>query len=284
MSWWSDNFQCYHALLFDIDGTLLAGRKALPGAVEMINWLREHNYPFYLLTNDGNHSTVEKSRLLAKGGVDIAPEEIVSCSMALNLLAEEDLFDDQPVFVMGDLGQPDYAEEAGLVATRDTKNIDDCQAVIIGEGVYDWQHNISAVINSLRRLPDRKIIVPNPDSYWPSGINGDIGIGAGGKARFMVGLLDEMGYQVPVTYLGKPYPLIFEYTLEPLKKRFSLPASTPHKQIMMLGDSLKSDIRGANQYGLTSTLMLSGITGLEHIKKPGISSIEIPDFVFQSIL
>jgi ribonucleotide monophosphatase NagD (HAD superfamily) len=49
----------------------------------------------------------------------------------------------------------------------------------------------------------------------------------------------------------------------------------------MLGDSLASDIRGANRFGFTSGLVLTGITNHVHLKKakPGFR----PDYIFHSI-
>ena len=122
-SWWLNNHQDYDAMLFDVDGTLISGRQALPGAAEMLLWLRNNSFPFFLLTNDGNHSTIEKSDILKQRGLDIQPEEIISCSLALNYLTTECQLLGSLFFIMGDLGTPNYAEEAGLNITRDRNEL-----------------------------------------------------------------------------------------------------------------------------------------------------------------
>ncbi len=259
--WWCEHHHRYRAVMFDVDGTLIAGPRLMPGADKIISWLRQHNFPFALLTNDGNHSPQQKSKLLKRCHLDIAPEEIVSCAMALKqYVADADLHG-ATFFVMGDLGTPCYAEAAGLKVIRDVESIEHCDGIIVGEGFYDWHKNIHAVLNALKMRPQLPFVVPNPDSYWPDSRRpGFVGIGAGGKARFICTILTEMGLEVVPHYLGKPYPDIYHYTVAMLKQRFELPSKLAMSEIIMLGDSLKSDIMGANQVGIDSALVLTGIT------------------------
>lgn len=280
--WWLENSSRYEAILFDVDGTLISGSQLMPGADQMISWLRKHHFPFALLTNDGNHSTQEKSDLLKQCRLDIAPEEIVSCSMALNKYVEANKLHNARFFVMGELGKPCYAESAGLITTRDVDTIAQCDGIIVGEGFYDWHKNIHAVLNTLKAKPQMPFIVPNPDSYWPDSHRpGFVGIGAGGKARFICTILNEMGLDVQPHYLGKPYHDIFNYTVEILKKRFRLHHDIAPEQVMMLGDSLKSDILGANGAGMHSALVLTGITNLR--QATAATDKLSPDFLFKSI-
>ncbi|QSH41124.1 HAD hydrolase-like protein [Lentisphaerota bacterium ZTH] len=280
-SWWEKNRKNIQALLFDIDGTLVSGLNLLAGADRLLAELRAQNFPFFLLTNDGNHSTLEKSGLMAKAGLHVAPDEIVSCSMALDEFTEVNNLKGRMFFVMGDLGKPCYAEWAGLEVCRDLEQIYECDGILIGEGLYNWYDNIQAAFNFLLRYPDRPLIVPNPDGFWPKGKNGEFGIGAGGKARFICSLLAEAGKNVSPVYLGKPYSHIYLYTLHLLKKRFGI-QELPEKDVMMLGDSLHSDILGANMLGIKSGLMLTGITTAEQADEA--SGNYRPDFVFNALI
>ncbi|MFA6291268.1 MAG: HAD-IIA family hydrolase [Victivallales bacterium] len=281
LKWWGRNSCEFSALLFDIDGTLISGKRAMPGVPALIRQLEDGAFPFFLLTNDGNHSTREKSLLLKKAGLDIKADEIISCGDALKPFARENGLAGQKFFVMGDLGKPSYAEKAGLKVEKRVKNINECSGVIVGEGTYNWQSNISSAMNYFIKYPDRPLIVPNPDSYWPNGPNGELGIGAGGKARFICTILGDYGIRLRPVYLGKPYRAIFDYAFEILKTRFGLPANLPRKRILMLGDSLASDIRGANRFGFTSGLVLTGITNHDHIRKAKPSFK--PDHIFPKI-
>ncbi len=279
LEWFKSHQGEYRGFFFDIDGTLIDGKKNLPGARRFLSRLRNSHIPFFLLTNDGNHSVMEKSRIMREAGLEIGPEEIISCSMAIASCAEKKQLGDDPIFVMGDLGKPDYAEKAGLTVTRNVRELPDAAAVIVGEGSYDWQKTINAVLNFFIDNPERPMIVPNPDSYWPDG-KGGLAIGAGGKARFLCAILAEYGRDIKPVYLGKPYRPIFNLAWKRLLERFELPKNTRHRELVMVGDSLASDIKGANLFGLTSILVLTGITKNEHIGN--IRSGSRPDLVAKS--
>ncbi len=260
LTWWSERgAKSFDALLFDIDGTLLSGGKALPGAEATLDWLRATRFPFRLLTNDGNHSPEEKSSFLRRAGLEIAPEEIVSCCHALGTLAETLSVKGRKFFVLGDLGKPSFAERAGLIHCADLAQIEECAGVIVGEGDYDWQAHITGALNFLVRHPDAIFITPNPDTYWPDG-KGGFGIGAGATARFIERILSEMGRKFEPIYLGKPYPAIYDYAIDEIAENFKLPAIPPRQRVLMLGDSVASDIKGAHSAGLKSGLLLTGIT------------------------
>ena len=281
LNWWKEHSDEFDALLFDVDGTLIAGRHALPGATELIKFLRITQTPFALLTNDGNNSPEEKSTMMHERGLDIMPEEIVSCGHALQPLAERKGLKGERFFIMGELGTPDFAEIAGIIPERDTKKISECTGIIVGEGSYDWQKNISAVLNFYITTENRTMIVPNPDSYWPAGRNGEIGVGAGGKARFVCTLLREYGIKVNPLYLGKPYTPAFQCAIRRLKEHYPHLGRVRKNRILMLGDSLLSDIRGAKRAGYRSGLLLTGVTGMQHLEK--VKESCRPDYIFSKI-
>ena len=260
IDYWHANRQRYQALLFDIDGTLSCGSHVLPGVRELLMELRAEQVPHCILTNDGNHSQAEKSAILAAGGLTVAPEEIVSCGSALGELVTARGWRDRMFFVLGLLGHPCYAERAGLRVCRDENRIDECFGVINGEDYYDWHNHMQAAINFFRRHPDRPLVVPNPDSYWPGSRPGWLGVGAGGQARFICGMLAEMGVDIQPIYLGKPYRPVYDAAVHLLRRRFPEAGEFDYGRILMLGDSLQSDIRGANNCGMVSALLLTGIT------------------------
>ncbi len=267
------NFQ---AFLFDIDGTLMVGGKILPGIAELLEEIRKDNFPFFMVTNDADHSAEEKCAILGRGGLKSAPEEIISCGAVLEELVSAEKWEGKMFFAAGRLGVPCFAERAGLIVCRDPEAIEDCYGVIQGEGRYDWHDHLQAVMNFFRFHPDRPYVVPNPDNYWPAP-GGKIGVGAGGQARFVVSLLRSAGVKIKPRFLGKPESVLFRYALHRLKRDFGLSGIRKEK-ILMIGDSLKSDIAGANRFGLASGLVTTGITRLP--LSPGLEAKEKPDYIF----
>ncbi|HKK67666.1 MAG TPA: hypothetical protein VJ946_05615, partial [Bacteroidales bacterium] len=76
--WLRSHMDMLDALVFDIDGVLLVNGKAAPGSHEVLDMLRKNRMPFFLLTNDGDHSTKEKADILNAADLQIHFTEIVS--------------------------------------------------------------------------------------------------------------------------------------------------------------------------------------------------------------
>ncbi len=262
-AWFDKHRGGLDAMVFDVDGVLVGGGKLVPGSLAFIRKLRERNFPFCLLTNDGNHSVQEKAAGLSRHGFDITAEEITNCLGGLTEYADAQGLRGKLFFVVGDTGKPCGVEQAGLRVTRDLARLGACEGVIVGEDHYDWEPVINGVLNHLLRHPGQPIIVPNPDEYYPAH-EGRIHIAAGGVARFIQRVAAVNGVKVEPVYLGKPYQPIYEHNHRAMERR--LGRSIARNRVLMLGDSLESDIRGANGYGYRSGLLLTGITGERHFE------------------
>lgn len=269
-------------VFLDVDGTLERGGTALPRANETLAWLRSTGKPFVLLTNDGNHSPEEKARSLTQVGLPVESADIVSCSDAIVEYTRQQGVAGHKVFVMGDLGTPCYAERAGLKPVRKIAELADCIGVIVGEQNYDWEPAFNAVINFFIRDPSRFLIVPNPDMYWP-GKRGEIRIGAGGKARFIKMVLAEYGVELDPVFLGKPNPAIYRRAFNYLVERGTLKPEIPAGTLWGVGDSLRSDIAGANRMGHPSALVLTGITPRRQWESLSAGDERCPTLVFEGL-
>ncbi len=274
LTWFGRHRADFDALVFDIDGVLMTSGRPIPGSVEVLQRLRAEGVPFSLLTNDGSHSIPQKVAFLERLGFALHPEEITSCSDGLVEIVREQQRAGQLMFILGDLGVPCYAEQAGLRTTRDLRLLPECDGVIVGEAHYDWEPAINGVLNHLLRHPNHPLLVPNPDEYYP-GPDGTIIIAAGGVARFIAKTLEVYGIKLEPNYLGKPYQPIFNHQHAELEKR--LGRSLPRRRILMLGDSLASDIRGAKEFGYRAGLLLTGITREQHLPSAPVR----PDHIFR---
>lgn len=255
--WLAKHQRDIDALIFDIDGVLLTRGKRNPGSKEILNLLEQHGIPFILLTNDGNHSPMEKALHLQSAGIDLAPERIVSCAHAIAPLVDEKKIGDRLFFIMGDLGTPCYARAAGLKTTRNLIDLPQCCGVIVGEDNYDWEPTINAVVNFFIDTPAALLIIPNPDEYYP-GRTLTIRLAAGSVGALMVRALHSYGLAIDPIYLGKPHRPIFQMAyaqLERLADRSIAPNRT-----LMVGDNLHADHQGAIKFGCLSAIVLTGLT------------------------
>lgn len=266
-SWFRKHRDGLDALVFDVDGVLVGGGLEVPGSLAFLRELRELGFPFGLLTNDGNHSVQEKAAGLARHGFDITPLEITNCLGGLSELVQERGIGGQLFFVVGDTGKPCGVGQAGLRVTREVGRLAECQGVIVGEDHYDWEPVINGVLNHLLRHPEQLVVVPNPDEYYPAK-GGTIHIAAGAVARFIQRVAAVNGVKLEPVYLGKPYLPIYEHNHRMMEKRVG--RSIARNRVLMLGDSLESDIRGANGFGYRSGLLLTGITRERHFETASV--------------
>lgn len=270
--------QDFDAILFDIDGTLCYGGTPLPGAKELLELLEKEQFPYVLLTNDSCNSCKQKSAIMQNAGLPVPETKILSAGNALKYWADRN-YHGELFFQCGDLGN--YAELAGIKVTRDPAKIEQCKGVLSGEGKYDWQESMEAVFNHFLAHPEHPYITANPDSYWPSLHHSGMGIGAGAQTRFICAVLKDAGKEIPPIYLGKPYAPIYQCALPFLQNSFPGRKFEDMGRLAMVGDSLASDIYGANRNGLFSCLVLSGITTAELAEKAPAE--RKPQAIFKSV-
>jgi 4-nitrophenyl phosphatase len=70
--------------IFDMDGTLALGDRAnhgltpLPGAVEMLTWVRERGLPYLVFTNGTNRSPAHFAQVLRGSGLDVPDDRMMT--------------------------------------------------------------------------------------------------------------------------------------------------------------------------------------------------------------
>lgn len=274
--WYAEHADSIDAIAFDIDGVLLRGREPIPGAPELLRELRRKDLSFALLTNDGCHSPEQKSRFLRECGMQVMAEDIVSCGHGLEEMKQRFGWSDELFYVLGSLGEPCFAERIGLHTSRDPAAIDRCAAVIVGEKRYDWHDHITAAYNFLLRHPERPLVVPNPDETFPQG-GGEMGVASGATARLIQRLCKAAGTHIEPIYLGKPYAPIFEHFHHSVEKR--LKRTVKKNRVLLIGDSMTSDIPGGNAFGYQTALALTGMTNTDMLA----ASQHRPMFVFDAL-
>lgn len=252
------------ALLLDIDGTVLIGPDVIGEAAEFIDELRQDKTPFFFLTNDGNNSHEKKCSYLNNCGINASPENIISCVDVLKENVEKNNYNGKKFFVLGVINE-NALNNSGIIKCTDIQEIDECYGILNGEGFYDWRPNLEAAMGFLMDHPDAPWIVTNPDSYWHNSRTGKFSVGAGGQARFIQNLLQEMNIQATPCYLGKPYPGIYDHAVNRLQSA-NPDKKIERRRIFGIGDYLNSDVKGARLNGITSVFLLSGVSKISQLE------------------
>jgi HAD superfamily hydrolase (TIGR01450 family) len=178
---------------------------------------------------------------------------------------------------LGTKNSAHYVENLGLptlpISKVQPENFADISAlVLLDEEGFNWESDLSKSINLLRQK-NIPVVVANTDRTYPVSSN-QINIAIGGIANMLEDIVGKRFIR-----FGKPDVPLFIYAYEKL----SAIKSIPKDKILMVGDTLHTDILGGNKFGIHTALVLSGNTLPEQHHFLINSSGIIPDYVCHSV-
>ncbi|MCX6929992.1 MAG: HAD-IIA family hydrolase [Verrucomicrobia bacterium] len=234
--------------LIDMDGVIHRENQLIQGAKEFVLALIEDGAPFVFLTNNSSPTPEDLSVRLGHLGLPGLSSQHFYTS-ALN--TAEFLSETHPactVFVIG---------EGGLLnALHGRKIANDAiqpSYVVVGEGAVSMEKLAKAhsFIEHGARL-----LATNPDNWCPVSRD-STRPGAGATAAFLEASTGRRAY-----YLGKPNGYMFHRAL---RKLAEMVAGKRPENVVVIGDTMETDIRGAIEAGLQAYLVLSGATNLNTV-------------------
>lgn len=247
----------YSVLLLDAYGVLVHTSGALPGAAQLIDTLNRNKKPYYILTNDASKLPATSTKLFQSFGLAIAPDRIITSGSLLVDYFSGNQLKDAPCAVLGPEDSTRYVELAGgrVVAPRDPFEV----LVIGDESGYPFLETVDTVLSGLFKKFDDganvHLVLPNPDLIYPKADQG-FGIASGSIALILEAALQRRYPARPelkFARLGKPHAAIFKEALE----------RSGTRDMVMIGDQLETDIRGAIEFGLDAVLVGTGITNMK---------------------
>ena len=159
------------------------------------------------------------------------------------------------------------------IADLDLEKIEDITALVfLDDEGFDWNTDISKAVNLLRQK-NIPTIVANSDLTYPVSKN-DVAIAAGGVADIV-----EKIAQKTFIHFGKPDASMFIYAYEKLLEKNDYKKN----DILMVGDTLYTDIIGGNKFGVDTALVLTGNTRKERAEVLIRSYGVIPDYICESV-
>jgi len=266
----------YKVIFFDAFGVIKNYRGLIPGIAQTFQFLKERNIDFYILTNDASRSPEQLAQAFKKQGIkEITTDKIISSGM----LAREYLrykVKKGTVAYLGTENSAHYIEALGLktlpISSLDLNNSHDVSAlVLLDDEGFDWNHDINKVIN-LIRMRNIPVIVANTDEAYPVSED-QIAIAIGGIADMMEDIIDKKFIR-----FGKPDAQMFVFAYEHVTRK----SFVSKDEILMVGDTLYTDIIGGNKFGLDTVLVLTGNTLPTQAKLLIQSTGIVPDFVCES--
>ncbi|HWB71252.1 MAG TPA: HAD-IIA family hydrolase [Egibacteraceae bacterium] len=224
----------YAGVVLDIDGVLLRGSDPIAGAPDAVAALREHGVELVFVTNNAAATPARMAERLEASGVPAAPDAIVTSALAAAVLIEPST----RCLVIGEDGLRSALDERGCVVVEDP---DEAEVVVVG-----WSRNL--VWDDLRRATlaigaGARFIGTNADVSYPASEGKLPGNGA-----ILAALSAATGREPEIA--GKPEAPLYR----------AAAARLPDGPLLMVGDRLDTDIKGAAALGWDTALMLTGVT------------------------
>ncbi|MGD0960013.1 MAG: HAD-IIA family hydrolase [Methylomonas sp.] len=245
-------FTDIHALIIDMDGVLWRGDQPHEGLVEFFQTLRELKLPFVLATNNAGMTAGQYVDKLARMGVAVASNEILTSGMATALFLSKHYHPEHTrVFVIGGIGARQPLLDLGFTLTGlyETGPEQRAQLVVCGlDRDLSWDKIATATLNI------------RAGAYF-IGTNGDVSLPTEfgvthGNGAILAAIQAATG--MAPTIIGKPEPIIYQQAMEIL--------GVDMDYTIAIGDRIDTDILGAVRSGIRSVLVLSGISSEEDLR------------------
>lgn len=235
----------YDTFLVDMWGVVYDGVHAFPAAVGTLNQLRDQGKNIIFVSNNPRPSHLAKT-ILKSLGIDESVDVVTSGDVMRRILQEE--HPGQRVYHLGRLRNRDILAGIDVFETDDPEQGDFALLSCFLEETEDF----TQFDRELEQLARQQMLVycPNPDIH--AAHHKSLRKTSGFFARR---LEEEFGGKV--VRIGKPNRVIFEFV-----ERHHAAALSDKSRVLMIGDTVATDIQGGQDFGIATLFVEDGISGL----------------------
>lgn len=238
----------YRAYYFDVDGTLALGDQIIPGVNECLQELRNRKTIVRVLSNDSTSDREGHVRRLAKAGIHVEPEEVLTTIEAtVSWLAFH-----YPQAVVYPIGAPALTaqlQKHGVEISDDPQLID----IVIASCDHHLEFKkLQTGFDALYQYKRAFLIATNPDRHGP--LPGGGGVPDTGA---IISALERAAKVKCQEIIGKPNPHMLLSSLADVR--------VAPEDALMVGDTLETDIAVAHAAGTSSALVLTGDSDLQDV-------------------
>ncbi|KAL2919787.1 hypothetical protein HK105_200704 [Polyrhizophydium stewartii] len=271
----------FDTFLLDCDGVIWLGNTLVPGVADTLAWLRSLGKRILFVTNNSTKSRADYLRKFTTLGLQASVDEIFGSSYAAAyyIAHQLDFPKDKRVYVCGMSGICDELASEGIAycgAHEDTDHITDMAhlgdiktdpsigAVLFGFDININYTKLARAFTYVHANPGCHFLATNSDLTFPAG-----GTVYPGTGALLAALSAPLGREP--TVLGKPH----QPMLDVIVNKYHLDRS----RTCMIGDRLDTDIEFGKRGGLSTLLVMTGVT----TQKELASSAIVPDFAIDSL-
>lgn len=227
----------------DMDGVIYHGNRVLPGVAEFIEWLHAEKKEYLFLTNNSGSTPRELNQKLARLGLDVSEEHFYTSALATAAFLKEQA-PGCSAYVIGEAGLLNALYDAGITMNDVNPNY-----VVVGEGRSYSLDSLTKATNLV--LAGAKLIGANSD------VSGPIEHGIAPACRALIAPI-EMATGTQAYFCGKPNPLMMRTGLRLLDCHSA--------EAVMVGDRMDTDIISGLESGMSTVLVLSGVSTMDTLK------------------
>lgn len=257
----------FDVFLLDAFGVLNIGEAAIPGTGERIDALKAAGKRVLVVSNAAGFPHKALMEKYSRLGYDFEPEDVITSRVTL---------------LAGLTGRHDL--HWGLMATRSTglRDLEDLRLTYLEEDpeAYDtvegfllvgsaaWTEERQHLLETALMNNPRPVLVGNPDIVAPRETGFSVEPG-----HFAHRLADRTG--IAPEFYGKPFADIFDLAFKRL-------GPVDRSRVVMVGDSLHTDILGARNVGIASALIANyGFFAGQDAEKAVSATGIVPDFILE---
>ncbi|MBR5295867.1 MAG: HAD family hydrolase, partial [Clostridia bacterium] len=240
------DFNAKKGFICDMDGVIYHGNKILPGVKEFIDWLNREKKEYLFLTNNSGYTTRELQQKLSRMGLEVSQEHFYTSALATAAFLKEQA-PGCSVYAIGEAGLWGALYDAGI-----TMNDVNPDYVVVGEGKTYSLETITKATNLV--LGGAKLIGTNSD------VSGPIENGIAPACGALVAPI-EIATGKKAYFCGKPNPLMMRTGLKLLNCHSG--------EAVMVGDRMDTDVISGLESGMSTVLVLSGVSNKETLKTFG---------------
>ena len=227
------------SIISDMDGVIYRGSQIIEGAADFINRLIKAQIPFLFLTNNSEQTPIDlRKRLENKGIHGVKEENFMTSAMAVAIFLQTQK-PGATIYAIGGGGLMNELYNAGFSISESNPDY-----VVVGKTSqfnFEMMKKATNLINK-----GAKFIGTNPDLVDP--------IEGGGTEPACGSILAsiEMATGKKPYIIGKPNSLMMTIAVRKL--------GVHADDTIMIGDRMDTDIIGGLEAGMTTCLVLSGVT------------------------
>jgi arabinose operon protein AraL len=264
------NIKQIAGFIFDLDGTLYLGERALPYAVETIQTIREQGKQTLFVSNKPLEPAASYAAKLSRLGIPASPEQVITSAYVLGFHLSR-TYPGIACYVVGEESLKMELRGFGLQMLDELWDQDEkeviqplgVQAVVVAfDRTLDYR-KLNTAYQAL--LQGAHFFATNPDKTCPMPGGGIPDAGA------TLAALEHLTGRKVELLAGKPSRLMMEVAMQ----RMGLPPT----HCLMTGDRLETDVKMGKDAGMAAAVVLTGASTRQQAE----AAFPPPDLILEDL-